>query len=185
YSFLSPPEAIPKSKAAAQKCLEIDDSIAGAHTALAYALWTYDWSYPAAEEEFKKALSLDPRDATAHHWYGLMLISMGRADESILQIQRAIEIDPFSAVLRANLTRACSYGRQLDRAVEEGRKAPENFPWSHFRLGEAYETKGMPDQASSEYQKGADLARGTPPGLAYLGIGQALAGRRAEAEKTA
>ncbi len=157
YSFLPPRDAIPKSKAAAEKALELDESLARPHATIGAALWSYDWNYTAAEEELRKATSLDPRDATAHHFYGLLLSSLGRSEEAVVQLQRARELDPFSGVIQHNLARALVYARQFDRAIEEGRKTPENSAGGHRYLAEAYAAKGMAEQAVPEYQKAADL----------------------------
>jgi serine/threonine protein kinase/tetratricopeptide (TPR) repeat protein len=184
YSFLSPGDAIPKSKAAIGKALEIDDNLAGAHRVFGWALSSYDWDYAAAEMEFEKALTLDPRDSTAHHWYGLLLISLGRTDEAVAQLQRARELAPFQEIIQANVTRAYAYAHQYDRALEEGRKAADNFAPAHNRKAEAYLAKGVLEKAAAEYQKAADLFKGNPLGLLSLGMAQALGGRRSEALKT-
>ena len=124
-SFLSPGDSIPKSRAAALRALEIDDDVAPAHAALAWCLWSYDWDYAGAEREFRKATSIDPRDPTAHHWYGSMLNSMGRTDESVAQLRRAHDLDPFSGIIQSNLARAVPLRppvRQSDRGRPEDRE---------------------------------------------------------------
>ncbi len=184
YSSISPRDAIPKSRAAAERALEIDDSLAQAHAVFGYSLWSYDWNYPAAEEEFRKAQSLDPRDVTSHSWYGLLLVSLGRTDEAVAQLQRALEIAPLEGTLQANLARAYLYARQNDRAIEEVRKAPEELPMRHRFLGQALVAKRMPEQARAEYEKAAALQGSNPQGLWDLAMGQAAIGHRSEAHQT-
>ena len=83
YSYLSPGDCIPKGKAAAGRALEIDDTIAQAHATLGWSLWSYDWNFLDAEREMKRAIVLNPNDATAHLWYGLLLVSSGRTDDAV------------------------------------------------------------------------------------------------------
>jgi tetratricopeptide (TPR) repeat protein len=159
----------------------LDDSLAQAHATLGFCLWSYDWNWAAGEDELKKAISLDPRYATAHHWYGLLLMALGRTDEANKQIQQAREIDPFSAVIQQGLASVLLFARQYDRAIEEGLKA-QSSAGAHAAVAQAFAAKDMREQAVSEYQKGADLL---PPGnrdrLYYSALAQALAGREAEA----
>jgi serine/threonine protein kinase/tetratricopeptide (TPR) repeat protein len=183
YGLLPPGDAIPKAKAAAGKALGMDDGLAGGHATIGYALWSYDWKYSAAEEEFKKALALDPRDVNAHTWYGLLLVSLGRTDEALAQLERARELDPLSGILQAQIARAYVYGRRSERAIEEARKA-SSFPTALARLGLAYEQKGLIKQATEAFQKAADLSGYNPFGLYYGGMAQALAGHRPEARRT-
>ena len=187
YSLMSPAESFPRTRAAARKALEIDDGLSQAHATLGHALWDYFHEWSAAESEFKRSIELDPNNATAHFWYALMLAALGRSEEALAEIRRARELDPFSVVIQANVVRLLIYGRQYDRAIEEGRRAVrENpkFPGSHFQLGSAYAEKGMTREAIAEFQAAASLFGQTPFGLFVLGKAQALAGRRSEALRT-
>jgi len=96
YGLISQEEAIPKAKAAAEKALEIDDTLAEAHTSLGLIYQNYEWNWAECEKEYRRAIELNPNYATAHHWYGEHLVLMGRFDEGIAEIQRAQEIDPLS-----------------------------------------------------------------------------------------
>ena len=183
YSFLSPAEAVPKSRAAAERALEIDPSLARPHAVSGYGLWDYDWNYAAAEEKFKKALSLDPRDATTLHWYGQLLISLGRTDEAIAQLQRAHEIAPFQAIIRANLARAYLSARRYDQAIAEYRKEERFFQCRLF-LGWTYLAKGDPQKAAAEFRKATELVGRNPQGLLAAGLAQAVGGYPAEAHAT-
>jgi serine/threonine-protein kinase len=187
YSLMSPAECFPRARAAAIKALEIEDGLAQAHATLGYVLRTYEHDWPGAESEFKRAMALDPKYATAHFWYALSLGASGRSEEALAEIRRARELDPFSGIIQANVARLLVYARQYDRAIEEGRKAIEanpNFGAAHRWLGYAYAAKGMTSEAIAESQVTAKLYEGTPVGLYALGRAQALAGRRAEALQT-
>jgi tetratricopeptide (TPR) repeat protein len=183
YGFLSPREAVPKSRAAAEKALELDGNLARGHAVSGFNLWYYDWNYPAAEAELKKALSLDPRDSTTLHWYGLLLISLGRTDEAVTQLQRAHEIAPFQGIIRANIVRAHFCARQYDRVIDDGRGEEDRFFLSHTFRGYTYLAKGAPRQAAVEFQRAADLVGRNPQGLTFAGLAEAVSGRRAEARK--
>ena len=88
YGILSPEEAFPKAKAAATKALALDDNLAEAHTSLAFVLDLYDWDWESAEQEYKRAIALNPSYATAHHWYAWHLIVMGRDSEAVAELKK-------------------------------------------------------------------------------------------------
>ena len=184
YSVLAPREAIPKSRGAAERALEIDDGLGQAHATLGWSLWSYDWNYAAAEKEFKKAIALDRRDATAPFWYGVLLMTVGRSDEAVAQLERARELAPLQAIIQAFVARAYLLARKYDRCIDEARKTPATFAPGHSRLGEAYAAKGMPVEAAAEYQRAADLLGRNPQGLWYLGMAQALGENKAAARQT-
>ncbi len=184
YSVLSPADSFPRARAAARKALEIDDGLAQAHATLAIALTDYDHDWAAAESEYKRSIELDPNYPTAHHWYGLMLMTLGRFDEAETEMRRARELDPFSGVIQSNTCRLFILARQYDRAVEEGRKAVERNPdffVAHNFLALAYAAKGMTREAIAEFEKTTSLAGASPLGMMDLGRARALAGRRSEA----
>lgn len=100
----SPRESFPKAKAAAKRALEIDDTLAEAHTSLAFALFKYDWDLAESNREFQRAIELNPAYATAHQWYGHhYLAARGRFDEVIAEAKRAQELDPLSLIINADL----------------------------------------------------------------------------------
>jgi TolB-like protein len=98
-----PHEAIPRAKAAAAKALELDDTLAEAHTSLAYAKLNYDWDWSGAEAEFRRALTLNPGSAEAHHWYAHLLVSSGRFEESLAESERALALDQLNPIINAHL----------------------------------------------------------------------------------
>ena len=143
FRSLPPRETLPRAKAAALKALELDDTLAEAHTTLAGVLAAYDLDWPAAEREFRRALQLNPRYANAHQWYALRYLApMGKLDEAIAEMKRAQELDPLSPIISTNLGVAYYYARQYDQAMEQYRKTLEmdpNFIAATFRLIGIYE----------------------------------------------
>ncbi|MCI0391746.1 MAG: tetratricopeptide repeat protein [Acidobacteria bacterium] len=173
-----------RAKAAAERAIEIDDSLAEAHTALAYVKFFYDWDWAGADEGFKRALKLNPNYATAHQWYGEFLGNMGRSDESLLERKKAKALDPLSPIITSELGLSYFETRQYDQAVEEFRKAVELYPKfspAHSFLAMALEYKGIYDEAIAECQEAIALANNSNllPHLAHI---YAISGRRIEAE---
>ena len=186
YSYLSPKEAFPQAKAAAQKALEIDPSLADAHAALATIFAAYDWNWVEAEREFKRAIELNPNVADIHYRYGLIyLIPAGRTDEAIREIKRALELEPLSIAMNANLAGAYMYARQNDRALEQARKTYDlepNHITARVWLANVYESLGMYNEAialSEEYLKNHLSDQYF---LLYSGYAYAKTGRREKAE---
>ena len=137
-NILPPKEAFPKAKAAVTKALEIDDSLAEAHTSLAFIRTVYDWDWPGAEHEYKRAIALNPNYANAHYFYAFtLLITRGRVDEAIAEMKKAVGLDPLSLIINTNLGRTYFLARQYDKALEQYRKTLElepTFPRAHDRL---------------------------------------------------
>ena len=185
YSAMAPRDAFPKARAAAERSLEIDETLVEARTALAYVKFIYEWDFEGAEKDFQKTFELNPNYATARFWYGECLMYLGRFTEGIAQIKRAQELDPLSLVFSSNIGWAYHIARQDDEAIKQLEKviaADNNFHMAYFYLGMAYESKGMFEQAIAAYQKAADLSGGYP-GLIGLARAYALSGRQSEAFK--
>ena len=158
YSLMDdrpPNETMPEAKKAAIKALEIDNTLAEAHTSLAFVLFRYDWNFPGAEAEVKRAIELNPNYGIAHEMYASYLLATERPDEALKQIKRAQELDPLSVGLRKNLGTYFLFTRQYDKALEEYRRTLEIDPNAsvHGYLGLAYQQKGMFDEAFQETQK--------------------------------
>lgn len=181
YSILPPKEAMPKAEEAAQKALAIDDSLAEAHTSLAYLKFTYDWDWNSAEQEFERAIALNPGYDNAHHWYSHLLMARGRQSESMAEAMRAFEISPSDTVMNEHLGWTYLMMRDYDNAIKSCRKAldmdPE-FLLAHRVLGLAYLYKGQYEDAIAEFQRGVELTHDDPVAEAYLARGYALAGQR-------
>ncbi len=183
---LPPSERMTRAKAAATRALGIDDSIAEAHTSLAYVKHRYDWDFPAAEWEFKRAIQLNPNYATAHQWYAFYLATMGRVDEAIAEARLALQLDPLSLVMNSALGRIYHFARQYDKASEQFRKTLEmdsNFAAAHFDLAQTYVVTGRFAEAIAEYQKALAITGRNPSLVSQLGYIYARAGQKAEAMK--
>src|SRR5215472_16704872 len=185
YSVMTPKEAYPKAKAGALKALQIDDNLAEAHTSLAYALWNYDWDWTGSERENKRSLELNPNYATGHHWYGLFLSNMGRHEEAVRELKRALEIDSLSLIINTKLGVTYYYGRKYDLAIDQLRKTIDldpRFPLAHLYLGLCYEQLGKLQEAIAEFQKGSQLSE-NPWFSSSLVHAYGRSGRRPEAQK--
>ena len=181
----APTELYPKVKAAAQKALDMDDSLAEAHTSLG-AAYEYEWNWTEAENQYKRAVELNPNYATAHHWYAAYLISRLRSSEAIREMQRALELDPLSLIVNTSMGRVLYGAGQYDRAIEQLKKTLDmdpNFAEAHFQLGMVYEQKRMFDEAIREFQKATDLYN-DPMMKAWIARAYAMAGKKGEAERT-
>jgi serine/threonine protein kinase/Flp pilus assembly protein TadD len=187
YSAVLPQDSFPQAKAAAQKALSIDDTLAEAHVGLANVLTSYDWNLAGAERELRRAIELNPNYATAHQWLSDgPLIATGRFDEAIAEMIRAQELDPLSLIINAEVGLMYRYARQPDKAIEQLRKTIEmdqSFYFAHWSLGRAYVMKGAFSEALSEYQIARRLVD-DPYILGMMGHAYAVSGRRDEALKT-
>ncbi|MGH9364577.1 MAG: protein kinase domain-containing protein [Thermoanaerobaculia bacterium] len=180
-------ETMPKAKAAVLKALELDDTLAEAHTALGLVRWAYDWDWAAAEKEFQRAIELNPGYATAHLRYGNYFCSLGRFDAAIAEDRRALELDPLSLVMNHVQGWPYHLSGRYDQAIERYRKTLEmdpNFARTHLRLGEVLAAKGLYREAIGEYEKFSALGGGSTIALALIGNARALAGERREALRT-
>jgi tetratricopeptide (TPR) repeat protein len=180
-----PKEAYPKAREAALKALQIDDTLAEAHTSLAIVKANDDCDWSGGEREFQRAIALNPDYAMAHMWYGFTLASMGRFDEAIDEAKRALELDPLSLNINWFLGLVYLFARQYDQAIEQYRKALEldpNFFVLHAFLGVAYVHKSMYKEGIAEFEKAVAISPSNMS-LALLGYGYAAAGRRVEARK--
>ncbi len=184
YSYLSPKQALPKARAAAERALETDDSLAEGHASLAHVKMVYDWDWPGALREFQRAIELNPRYATAHQWYALCLTALHRLPEATAEARRAQELDPLSLIINTDVGLLLYLQGQLDQAIEQFQKTLElnpDFFVAHFGLALAYEQKGNFRGAVAELETATTLSRRSTIMLATLGHGYAVAGRRADA----
>lgn len=178
-----PMEAFPQAKEAALRALQLDDGLAEAHASLGYVKLWFDWDWPVAEAEFKRALDLNPGYATAHQWYAEYLRLMGRPDESIAEGKKALELDPLSLIINMEAGLPFYVQHRDGEAIERFQRTLEmdpNFGLAHCVLGWAYEDEGKYPQAILELRRALELDD-SPPVLASLGHAYATAGHRAEA----
>ena len=192
YSFLSnqgkrpPREAFPLAKEAAERAIELDDTLAEGHTSLAYVKLYYDWDWKGAQQEYIRAIELNPNYATPHHGYAYYLISTGRTEEALVEIQRAQEIDPLSLVVNTDYGEFYCFAHRPDEAIAQLQKAIEMEPAfvrAHFLLGRAYVQKGHCSEAIAEFQRARDLDKDSLEMLGAIGLGYALCGQPGEARK--
>lgn len=184
FEVKAPAEAIPKGRAAALRAIEIDEGSAEAHASMAFILSRFDWNWPEAEREFQRAIELDPNYTTAHHWYALHLIGLGRSNEAIAEIKRAKELDPASPLLTTDSGLVFYFARQYGSAKKECEKAlalDTKFGLAHRTLGLVEEELGMHQEALREFQEARGVLREDPWMLAEIGRSYARAGNREEA----
>ena len=168
---MQPREAMPRAREAAQRALELDSGLSEAHTSLAWVKYRFDWDWRGAEEEFRRAIELNPNNAQARLWYSDYMMAMGRFDEALAETKRARELDPLSAFINWNVGRVLYHARRYDEALTEMRKTLElnpNFPRNHVLLRETYLLKGMSDEAFAEHTNIAALTRVSPERVAVL-----------------
>jgi len=187
YSSVAPKVACPKAKDAAMRALEIDPELAEAHASLALVRTTFDWDWEGAEREFERTIEINPSYATAHYWFALHLMWMGRMDEAIERIRKARELDPLSLVINRNLAQICIFARRYDEAIDALKRTIEmdpGFPVAHVLLGEAYSHKGMKDEALAEFELERASSGSFGPGIdTRIGSAYVRLGMRDEAEK--
>jgi TolB-like protein/Tfp pilus assembly protein PilF len=186
YSVASQQESMPQAKAAALRALALDDSLDEAHAALGLYLSAFAWNQPAAEKELRRAIELNPNNATAYQWLGVVLaLAIGRFDEGIAAARRAEELDPLSPVISAD-SGFCLFGaRRYDEAIAQLKRAltlDPNFYYTRFNLGAVYHAKGMYSEAILEYRNARELDD-DPFVTALLARSLAKSGGRGEAAK--
>jgi TolB-like protein/DNA-binding winged helix-turn-helix (wHTH) protein/Tfp pilus assembly protein PilF len=181
---ISPQEKFSKAKPLVTVALQMDDALAEAHTALAMSLFAYDWDWAAAENEFQRAIALNPNYAWAHQWYGQFQKAMGRPDWAA-EVKRAHELDPLSLIIAGGGWYL--HSGQYELAIANMRKKLEldpNFAFGHLWIGNVYVLKAMYPEAIEEIKKGVSLSDQEPEYLSDLGYVYAISGRRVEATKT-
>ena len=186
YSLVPANGAFTKARDAASKALELDDTLAEAHNALAAVKSDYDWDWPGSEREFRRAIELNPGYATAHQWYAERLSELGRHEEALAEIKRAQQLDPFSLIINAVTGDVLRTAGRDDLAIEELRatlRIDPNFAHAYFHLGLTHLRKGAFTEAIAEFQRAANLSPNVNDYKGALGYAYARAGKRAEARR--
>ncbi|MGB7926060.1 MAG: winged helix-turn-helix domain-containing protein [Pyrinomonadaceae bacterium] len=186
YGSAQQKDAFPQAKAAAEKALAIDETLAEAHNALAYVKEQYEWDWAGAEREYKRAIELDPNYATAYQYYSEYLALLGRTEESVAHIRRARELDPLSLIINTELGYPHFCARRWDEALGYYRKALEIDPSFHFAVffaARCHVQKGEFDEAIAESRRAVALSGGSALTVAGLGYAYAAAGRKGEARE--
>jgi TolB-like protein/DNA-binding winged helix-turn-helix (wHTH) protein/Tfp pilus assembly protein PilF len=153
-----PKDLMPKSKEAAEKALQLDDTLAEAHAALGWVKWVYDWDWPGAEKEFQRAIQLNPGQGIVRGMYALYLDSLGRFEGAFRERQMARELDPVCLGLITNAAEHFRSMRQYDKAIEENRRALDmdpSFADAHGGLALAYMGKGIYEESIKEMEQEA------------------------------
>lgn len=185
YGVLPAKNVKAKALTAALKAVEIDPTLAEAHTALGHVRATYCWDWPGAREEYQAAVSLNPAYATVHHWYAITYLApLGMLDAALAEMEKAEELDPVSVSIKRDLAVIYYYSRRYEEAAEHCQGAIEldrNFHGAYWALGLAYEGLSLYAESVAAFQKGLALAPDTPRLLGSLGHAYAAWGKRAEA----
>ena len=170
FGFMPPREGMPKAREFADRALSLDDSMAEPHTTLAYLSITYDYDFAASEQEFKRAIELNPNYATAHQWYGEMLLNAGRFDEASVEYRHALELEPLSLPINWDFGRFLYMSRRYEESMAQHKKTIEldpGFARAHRTLAEVYRVKGDYANAVEERAKFFDLI-GRPQNAALI-----------------
>ncbi len=186
YGFLAPQEGYALAKGNALLALKYDDNLAEAHTSLASIKAVKDWDWQGAENEYRRAIELNPNYATAHHWYAAQLLIQGRLDEALKEIKEAQQLDPLSLGINKDYAVILIYARDYDRALEQCRKTVEIEPTFRVMstyIAHIYELQQNYAEAVAELER-AHLAA-PEDGEITFGLGQAYAliGKKDEARK--
>ncbi|TAL03531.1 MAG: tetratricopeptide repeat protein [Verrucomicrobia bacterium] len=178
-------EYFPQARAAAAKALELDAYSPDAHAALGL-IKSYNYDFAGAEEEFKRAIQVNPNYATAHHWYGTCLRELGRFDEANAEMKRAQDLDRRSAIIRFNVIAMRTYTREYDLGIKETLEAMRDFPefpMFHGALASFYTLQGRYQESIDEILKVRAVATEGPNALDALAFNYARSGNEARARQ--
>jgi serine/threonine-protein kinase len=181
-----PRELMPKAREAARRAVELDGTLAEAHTAMAVVAQDYDWDWKTAEKEYRKAIELDPNYATAHHWYAEYLAVMGRFEEAEVEIKQARQLDPLSLIVATDHAVILYYARQYGHAIEEFRKVREMEP--HFprtdMIYHVYLKQGMFEEVATDLETEKGSRNESPWYWAELAYREGQVGQTAESRRS-
>jgi tetratricopeptide (TPR) repeat protein len=186
FGLISAREGYLRAKDAALKAVELDDTLAEAHTSLALIKTSYDWDWPGADKEFQQAIALKPSYADAHRLRAEALWQTGRLNEAIAETKLTLELDPLSLGDNAILGQEFFLAREYDRAIEQERQVLEldpNFIDAYYFRGLAYVKKSMYKEGMAEFEKGVAISPVNTEALTGLGYGYAVTGRTVEAHR--
>ncbi len=183
YAGIPTSESLPKARAAADRALQLDDSLAEAHVSSGLVFWQ-SWQWEEAEREYERGISLNANYPTAHHWLSIHLRAKLQFDDSLREIKRAQELDPLSSVINQNVAELYLLKNDLNAAIEQCKRIIDldpSFPGAHDELGFAYLKQRRNGEAIAEFQKTVELSGRASRYLGDLGYCYAVTGRRAEA----
>jgi len=185
YSSVPVAEWFERAKGYARRALALDESLAEAHASLAWTLFIYDWDWAAAEREFRRAIELHPRYATAHQWFAFLLVAARKHDDALVEGHTALELDGASVSIRRGVGWLYFYARRYDQARYHLMRAIEMNPTaveSRRILGLTLAHQGQLQEAERVLREALTLPAAGAYTMAELGWVLARAGRRAEAE---
>jgi tetratricopeptide (TPR) repeat protein len=173
-----------RARAEARKAIELDETLAEAHTSLGWVTFIYDWDWPGAAREFSRAIELNPRYSVARQWHSWFLVAMGRLDEALAEGRAATELDPASVSIRRSMGWLQYYARDFDAALDNLRRALAMNPTAeetHRLLGLVYTQQGLYDEAMASFKEA--VTNSETDLLSYAGLGHvsALRGQTGEA----
>ena len=186
YRSIPVAEAYARAKDYARKALELDESLPSAHASLAWSLFIYDWKWDESEREFRRAIELNPRYASAHQWFAFLLAARGQFDAALLEGHTAIELDPASVSARRALGWVYYYARRYGQAREHLARAIEMNPMaveSIRMLGSTLALQGETAEAERVLREALTLPGASAYSTATLGWLLGQSGKRAEAEE--
>jgi serine/threonine-protein kinase len=187
YGILSPAEVWTKIASNAAWAVTLDDSSAEAHASLAHVKATQDWDWLGAQREFQRAIRLDSRYPTAHHWYAMSCLApLGKLDEAVEEIQIAQALDPISSIISRDRAVISYYRREFELALDQCDHTIESNPHfspAYWALGLIQEQRGDFDESAAAFQRAIQLSPNSPRMSGALGRTLALSGKKKEALK--
>jgi len=186
HCVFTPRDSFPKARAAALRALEIDEKLAEAYASLGFINFCFEWNWEAAEQNYLRSIELKPNYATAHHWYGELLTTLGRFEEAYVELRMAQELDPLSLAINVDMAAAYYYSRQYaqsERQLVNLLELNANFIRGRMMLGKVQEQRGAHAKAIETLKIANELAGNDPVTLAALAHAHASAGGSAEARK--
>jgi len=184
-SYLAPKDAFPKAFDAATKALALDSTLAEAHATLGHYMFYYKWDWAAAEQEFRKAISMNPNHELAYDWYGYYLTAMQRYDEAQVVLEKASSLDPLSSPIAMDIGFSLYYSGAYDEAMAALKTAldlnPKN-PIAHIWMGRSLQAKQRYNEAISEYKQALEVTPGWNVAWAQIGNAYGVSGNTAEAK---
>jgi adenylate cyclase len=186
WGYMRPHDAMPKAREYARKALDMDDSLGLAYAVSGYVKGFYDWDWPGADLDFKRALELNPNSPDIRHSYSLFLTCAERHDEAVIEARKAWELDPLSSTISSHAGEVLFFAGRADEAVEilkETISLDPSFYFAHWGLYLIYTEKSMFQEALAECEKAAELSGGHPFPVIGLIFTYNRLGRTAEADK--